>query len=156
VICYPPDGTHGFGPRRASNYYRDLKTYVERANDAIFIMPQIENIKTVDVLDEFMSVPGLDGICLGPNDLSGTARQLGELDHPKVKGALDKINATAKSRSLTVCLGITTLVEQQNALIEQGVRLMLVTADLELLIGGGEAALDKARNARLGATKSVT
>ncbi len=144
---YPPDGKRGFGPRRASNYYRDLKTYVERANDAIFVMPQIEDIKTVDVLDAFMSVPGLDGICLGPNDLSGTAGHLGKLDHPKVKGALDKIIATAKSRSLSVCLGITTPVEQQKVLIEQGVRLMLVTADLELLIGGGKAALDSARNA---------
>jgi len=144
---YPPDGTRGFGPRRASNYYRDLKTYVERANDAIFVMPQIEDIKTVDVLDEFMSVPGLDGICLGPNDLSGTAGHLGDRDHPEVKRALDKIVATAKSRNLPVCLGITTPVEQQKALIEQGVRLMLVTADLELLIGGGKAALDSARNA---------
>jgi len=144
---YPPDGSRGFGPRRASNYYRDLKAYVARANDAIFIMPQIEDIKTVDLLDEFMSVPGLDGICLGPNDLSGTAGHLGEVDHPEVKGALDKIIATAKSRNLPVCLGITTPVEQQKKLIAQGVRLLLVTADLELLIGGGKATLDKARNA---------
>ncbi|MGH1483898.1 MAG: HpcH/HpaI aldolase family protein [Geminicoccales bacterium] len=144
---YPPDGKRGFGPRRASNYYRDLKAYVGRANDAIFVMPQIEDIKTVDVLDAFMSVPGLDGICLGPNDLSGTAGHLGNLDHPEVKGALDKIIAAAKSRNLPVCLGITTPVEQQKALIEQGVRLMLVTADLELLIGGGKAALDSARHA---------
>ena len=143
---YPPHGTRGFGPRRASNYYRDLATYVARANDAIFIMPQIEDIRTVDVLDAFMSVPGLDGICLGPNDLSGTAGHLGELDHPKVKGALDQVMATAKSRNLPVCLGITTPLEQQKALIEKGVRLMLVTADLELLIGGGKAALDRARN----------
>ena len=59
---YPPDGTRGFGPRRASNYYRDLKTYVERANDAIFVMPQIEDIKTVDMLDAFMNGAGLDAI----------------------------------------------------------------------------------------------
>jgi len=64
-----------------------------------------------------------------------------------VKGALDKIIAAAKSRNLPVCLGITTPVERQKALIEQGVRLMLVTADLELLIGGGRAALDSARHA---------
>lgn len=144
---YPPHGTRGFGPRRASNYYRDLKAYVARANDAIFIMPQIEDIRTVDVLDDFMSVPGLDGICLGPNDLSGTAGHLGDLDHPDVKAALDQIIASAKSRNLPVCLGITTPLEQQQALVEKGVRLMLVTADLELLIGGGKAALDNARHA---------
>lgn len=142
---YPPLGTRGFGPRRASTYYRDIEPYVARANDAIFIMPQIEDIKTVDMLDAYMAVPGLDAICLGPNDLSGTAGHLGQHDHPKVKSALDKIMATAKAKNLPVCLGITTPTEQQAAFIEKGVRLMLVTADLELLIRGGKAALEAAR-----------
>jgi len=38
---YPPAGRRGFGPRRASNYYRDIKAYETRANEAIFVMPQI-------------------------------------------------------------------------------------------------------------------
>ena len=127
---YPPAGRRGFGPRRASTYYRDIETYVARANEAIFVMPQIEDVRTVDVLDEFLATPGLDGICIGPNDLSGTAGLLGQLDHPTVAGALDAIMAGARTRGLPVCLGITTPPERTAELVEKGVRLQLVTADL--------------------------
>jgi hypothetical protein len=74
---YPPVGKRGFGPRRASNYYRDIDTYMARANDAIFVMPQIEDMATIDQLDAFAAVPGIDALCIGPNDLSGTAGSSG-------------------------------------------------------------------------------
>lgn len=144
---YPPDGIRGFGPQRASSYYRDVKAYAAKANDAIFVMPQIEDIQTVDMLDDYMAVPGLDAICLGPNDLSGTAGHLGKIDHPVVVDALDKIMGAAKAKDLPVCLGITTPPEQQAAYVEKGVRIMLATADLELLIKGGLSALEASKEA---------
>ena len=67
---YPPAGARGFGPRRASNYYRNVEKYVAAANEAIFVMPQIEDVATVDVLEEYLAVPGIDAVALGPNDLS--------------------------------------------------------------------------------------
>ena len=70
---YPPGGTRGFGPKRASNYYADIDAYVATANDAIFVMPQIEHIDTVEILDDYLSVPGIDAVAIGPNDLSGSA-----------------------------------------------------------------------------------
>jgi 2-keto-3-deoxy-L-rhamnonate aldolase RhmA len=144
---YPPTGKRGFGPRRASNYYRDIDTYMARANDAIFVMPQIEDMATIDDLDAFMSVPGIDAVCIGPNDLSGTVGLLRQTTHPRIVEAIGKIKATAKARGLPVCMGVNTPPEQQAQLVAEGVRLLLVTADLELLIKGGTAALAAARNA---------
>ena len=144
---YPPEGKRGFGPRRASGYYRDIDLYVERANDAIFVMPQIEDIATVDQLDAFTAVPGIDALCIGPNDLSGTANLLRQIDHPTVSAALDKIMAAGKAKNIPVCLGINTPPERQQELVEKGVRMLLVSADLELLIRGGLAALKAAREA---------
>jgi 2-keto-3-deoxy-L-rhamnonate aldolase RhmA len=144
---YPPAGRRGFGPRRASGYYRDIDLYVERANDALFVMPQIEDIETVEQLDAFTAVPGIDAICIGPNDLSGTAGLLRQLGHPTVEAALDQIMAAGKAADTPVCLGINTPPERQQELVEKGVRMLLVTADLELLIRGGMAALAAAREA---------
>jgi 2-keto-3-deoxy-L-rhamnonate aldolase RhmA len=144
---YPPKGRRGFGPRRASGYYRDIDLYVERANDAIFVMPQIEDIETVEQLDAFTAVPGIDALCIGPNDLSGTAGLLRQIDHPTVSAALDKIMAAGKALDLPVCLGINTPPERQRELVEKGVRMLLVTADLQLLIQGGLSALAAAREA---------
>src|SRR5262249_37441103 len=78
---YPPAGRRGSGPRRASRYYRNAAEYMAVANAAIFVMPQIENIATIDILDEFLAVPGIDAVAIGPNDMSGTAGVFGNRHH---------------------------------------------------------------------------
>ena len=105
---YPPVGRRGFGPRRASNYYRDIKAYEARANEAIFVMPQIEDIATSDVLDEFLDVPGIDAVAIGPNDMSGTAGPVPRRQPPAIKAAIDTIAAKASARGIPVCLGVNT------------------------------------------------
>jgi 2-keto-3-deoxy-L-rhamnonate aldolase RhmA len=147
---YPPVGARGFGPRRASNYYRDIDAYLAVANDAIFVMPQIEDIATVKVLDEFLAVPGIDAVCIGPNDLSGTAGLFRQKNHPTLKAALDTIVEKAAAKSLPVCLGVNTPAADMGREVARGVRLMLVTSDLELLAGGSKAALQAAHKALKG------
>ncbi|WP_222182999.1 HpcH/HpaI aldolase family protein [Geminicoccus harenae] len=144
---YPPEGRRGFGPKRASNYYRDIDAYVAKANEAIFVMPQIEHIETVDVLDEFLGVPGIDAVAIGPNDLSGTAGLLRQLSHPMVKTAHDTIVSKTKAKGLPVCLGVNTPASQNKEWVEKGVRFLMVTSDIELLAGGGSAALRATREA---------
>ncbi|HEX2529438.1 MAG TPA: aldolase/citrate lyase family protein [Geminicoccus sp.] len=144
---YPPVGTRGFGPKRASNYYRDIDAYVAAANDAIFVMPQIEHIETVDVLDEFLSVPGIDAVAIGPNDLSGTAGLLRQLSHPTVKTAHETIVAKAAAHGIPLCLGVNTPASQNKEWEAKGVRVLMVTSDIELLAGGGSAALRATREA---------
>ncbi|MEZ5862347.1 MAG: aldolase/citrate lyase family protein [Geminicoccaceae bacterium] len=142
---YPPVGRRGFGPRRASNFYKDIDTYMARANDAIFVMPQIEDIATLERLDELVAVPGLDAICIGPNDLSGTAGLLRQTQHPTIKAALDRIIATAAAAGLPACLGVNTPPERQVELCRQGVRVLLATSDLDLLIRGAANAIAACR-----------
>ena len=138
---YPPVGTRGFGPRRASNYYRDLDTYVAAANAHIFVMPQIEDIATVGVIDEFLAVPGIDAVAIGPNDLSGTTGLFRQHAHPTNKNAVDKIIARAKAAGIPVCLGINSKPSEQKALIKRGVTILMVTSDMELIAGGSREAL---------------
>jgi 2-keto-3-deoxy-L-rhamnonate aldolase RhmA len=138
---YPPHGTRGFGPRRASNYYRDMDAYVAVANDAIFVMPQIEDIATLDMLDEYLSVPGVDAVAIGPNDLSGTTGFFRQHDHPANSGAIDTIMARAKAAGIPVCTGVVSRPDQQRDLIARGVLLLTVTTDVELLAGGAAHSL---------------
>ena len=142
---YPPAGTRGFGPRRASNYYRDLDAYVAAANDAIFVMPQVEDIATVGVIDDFLAVPGIDAVAIGPNDLSGTTGLFRQHSHPTNSQAVDKIIARGKAAGVPVCLGINTKPNEQKDLIARGVRVLLVTSDLELIAGGARAVLEDNR-----------
>ena len=144
---YPPVGARGFGPRRASNYYRNLDAYVAAANDAIFVMPQIEDIATLDVIDEFLAVPGIDAVALGPNDLSGTTGHFRQHAHPANVDAVDKVLARAKAAGIPACLGVNSKPADLPGWVAKGVKLLLVTADLELLAAGASEALRKGREA---------
>lgn len=142
---YPPIGTRGFGPRRASNYYCDLDAYVATANDAIFVMPQIEDIATLDSLDEYLAIAGIDAVCIGPNDLSGTAGLLRQLQHPTVQSALDRIIEAAAAHCVPVCFGLNTRADEQPDLVRRGVRVLLVASDIALLADGARSALQATR-----------
>jgi 2-keto-3-deoxy-L-rhamnonate aldolase RhmA len=138
---YPPQGARGFGPRRASNYYRNIDDYVAVANDALFVMPQVEDIATLEVIDEYLSVPGIDAVAIGPNDLSGSTGFFRQHSHPANTGALDKIIARAQSAGVPVCLGVNSKPAEQAGLVARGVRILFATSDVELLAGGARQVL---------------
>ncbi len=139
---YPPQGARGFGPRRASNYYRNIDDYVAIANEAVFVMPQVEDIATVGVIDDFLAVPGIDAVAIGPNDLSGTTGLFRQHQHPTNKTAIDTIIAHAQAAGVPVCLGVNSKPAEQRDLIASGVRILLLTSDVELLAGGARQSLE--------------
>ncbi len=76
---YPPDGTRGVGPTRASMYsLRDLPDYIKIHRDICRFI-QIEHEEGVRNIEEIVRVPNLDGIIIGPCDLSGSIGRLGDM-----------------------------------------------------------------------------
>ena len=65
---YPPRGYRSWGPVRASIYAG--ADYGDHANDDIVVMPMIETAEAMKNLDDILSVPGVDGVYVGPSDLS--------------------------------------------------------------------------------------
>ena len=55
---YPPDGIRGFGPRRASDYGRNIDAYVAGANAATIVIPQIEDVGAAEAVEEILDVSG--------------------------------------------------------------------------------------------------
>src|SRR5258708_35385717 len=104
------------------------------ANDAIFIMPQIENIATIDVLDDFLAVPGIDAVAIGPNDMSGTAGVFGDRRHPKITGAIEAICRAAGKRGLPVFDGLATPVGEVADHVNRGMRIIHLAGDMDLIV----------------------
>ena len=104
------------------------------ANEAIFVMPQIEDIATFDVLDDFLDVPGIDAVAIGPNDMSGTAGVFRDPQHPRIMAAIDTIAAKASARGIPVCLGVNTPASAQRGWVAKGVRILTVAADVDLVV----------------------
>jgi 4-hydroxy-2-oxoheptanedioate aldolase len=83
---YPPRGYRSWGPVRASIYAG--ADYGDHANDDIVVMPMIETAEAMKNLDEILSVPGVDGVYVGPSDLSlalGLKPRLDQTDAPVVE-----------------------------------------------------------------------
>ena len=65
---YPPDGSRSFGPARGMLY--GGADYLDKSNEEIVVLAMIETREGLDNLDSILAVKGLDGIYVGPNDLS--------------------------------------------------------------------------------------
>ena len=73
---YAPRGNRSVGGGlHAMNYGTNAETYYRHADDEILIVIQTESIKAVEIADEIYSVPGLDAVFVGPNDLAATMRK---------------------------------------------------------------------------------
>lgn len=142
---YPPAGIRGFGPRRPSNYSRiAAEEYIKRANEDLVILVQIEHIKGVENIKEILAVPGLCGIFIGANDLSGSMGLLGQPGHPKVVNAIDTILAEAKKAGIPAGLCLPAPEEAQDW-VNRGVQFMTLSEDMEFLTKGSQDILENVK-----------
>ena len=88
---YPPVGLRGFGPRRAGGYGRTTAEYVAGSSDNVGVVVQIETADAVANLAEIASVPGLDGLLVGPNDLSAALGVPGQTDGALVRDVMRQV-----------------------------------------------------------------
>jgi 4-hydroxy-2-oxoheptanedioate aldolase len=88
---YPPQGFRGVGAgiARAARWGR-IADYLDRANDEICLLLQVETGTGLGNLDAIASVEGVDGVFLGAADLSASLGHLGQPRHPEVVAAMEK------------------------------------------------------------------
>jgi len=96
---YPPRGVRGFGYSRANRHGMDFDAYIASANDEIAMIMQIEHIDAIRHLDAILDVDGVDGLFIGPLDLSGSMGITGQMEHPKMVAALESYRTACKKHS---------------------------------------------------------
>jgi 2-keto-3-deoxy-L-rhamnonate aldolase RhmA len=143
---YPPEGTRGFGPRRASRYLAQVDQYYEAANAATLVVLQIESVNAVAAIAEIVAVPGIDVVFVGPMDLSisaGVPRQTG---HPLVISAIDTVLSCCRAEGIPVCTGLSSpdVAAERSS---RGAIFILTGTDHRLLQDAGVAKLHELRSA---------
>ncbi len=88
---YPPIGKRGVGLYRAQDYGIGFEEYKEKNKNETVVIAQIEHIDAVRNIDEILNVDGIDGIIVGPYDLSGSMGKPGRYDDADVVEALEKV-----------------------------------------------------------------
>ncbi len=137
---YPPTGIRGWGPLRASNYYRDDEEYAKLANETVFCIIQIEDIAAVERIDEIVRVPGIDGIMVGRNDMSGTMGRLGDKDNPELWKAIHRIFDAVQATGIPTSDGSSGL-ERAEENLDMGCQFVFVGHDIDFLKNAADDSL---------------
>lgn len=147
---YPPIGYRSNGPTRARIYGGE--DYAVESNSTVITMAMVETAQAMDNLDGIMGVEGLDGIYVGPADLSISLRgkMPPDINCAEVMEAHKEIIAAAKRHNIYPGVHCSSA---QNAvdLIELGYKLVTIQSDGAFISGFAQGALAEVRKTDLGA-----
>lgn len=133
---YPPLGFRGIGLARAQGYGMEFDSYVNRANEDSLVIVQIEHIDAVNNIEEILSVKGIDGTFIGPYDLSMSLGVPGQLSHPLVVAAKEKVLKATIAKGLAAGIHFVqplTAAEDCAAAVAAGYSFIAVGTDILFL-----------------------
>ncbi len=138
---YYPEGRRGVASVRAAQFglTRPLSEYIRAANTEVMVIVQIESLAAVERLEEYLAIPGIDVLFVGPNDLAQSMGYPGQQQHPEVQAMIDEIVRRVDGR---IPLGTTAATpELAQRQLERGFRL-IATNTTALLAAGARALLN--------------
>jgi 4-hydroxy-2-oxoheptanedioate aldolase len=135
---YPPGGVRGVALASRASRYGRVKDYHRRADEEICLLVQVETRAALREVDAIAAVDGVDGVFIGPSDLSADMGHLGNPTHPEVSEAIslaiERIKAAGKAP------GIFALGEPDaRQWLQRGVLFVAIGSDLGLLARQSEA-----------------
>jgi len=143
---YPPRGVRGFGYSRANLHGVDFDEYIATANDEIAMIMQIEHKDAIGNLDAILEVDGVDGLFIGPLDLSGSMGLTGQMTHPDVVAALETYRDACRRHQTTAGMHVVRPTgDNVRDAIDQGYTLIALGVDTVFLNAGAADALKSAR-----------
>lgn len=140
---YPPQGTRGVGLARAQGYGLDAAAYLASANETASVIAMVEHREAVQNIEAILDVAGIDGILLGPYDLSGSFGTLGETASEAVQTAIRTAKLACAKRSIPFGIFVADAEATGSAL--DGCQFALLGSDFLVL---GRAAKELTRRFR--------
>ena len=146
ACLYPPKGYRSFGPIRGLIY--GGSDYANHANDEILKLAMIETSEALQKLDEIMSTPGLDGIYIGPADLSLAIGQKPAFDNPEGSPTYEQIiNILKHAKKNNLVAGIHNATpEYAQKMIDLGFQLVTIGSDQRYMSAGAKSSVSKLKN----------
>lgn len=139
AVRYPPRGRRGVAPSvsRSSRWSR-VEGYAADADEHVSLVVQIETAEGVEAAAQIAAVDGVDGVFVGPADLSGSLGVLGQQRHPDVVAAVHRTVEAVRGAGKPV--GVNAFEpEVAREYVEAGASFVAVGADVVLLARGSEA-----------------
>ncbi len=145
AALYPPAGNRSVGGSvHALNFGTTGPDYFQHANEELLIVLQCEHIMAVENADSIFSVPGIDCIFVGPNDLAANMRS--KDGKPPTAEATEKALAhvLASCKKHKVAAGIHCFsAAEVNQRAAEGWQFMAINSELKMMLNGAAAELQK-------------
>jgi 4-hydroxy-2-oxoheptanedioate aldolase len=145
AVLYPPRGTRSVGGSvHALNFAASANDYFAKANDELLVVLQCEHIRSVEDAEAIFSVPGIDAIFVGPNDLAASMRSK-EGRPPSAEAtrqAMAHILATCKKHHVPAGLHCGS-ADEANQRIADGWQFLAIGSELKMMLDGTAAQIDK-------------
>ena len=143
---YPPAGVRGFAFHRANTWGVEFTDYAAQANAEIAVVVMIESRQAVENIDGILAVDGVDGVFIGPYDMSGSYGLPGKTSDPVIRKACSRVveacREARKSAGLHVVLPTPDSIEEA---LSEGFTFIAVGVDTVFLQRAAREALEAAR-----------
>jgi 2-dehydro-3-deoxyglucarate aldolase len=147
AVKYPPEGTRGTGLGRAQAYGARFAEYRRESSESSIVIPMIEQKEGVERVGEILDVGGVDGVFIGPYDLSASYGVAGELNHPLVVRACQHVVAAARARGKAAGIHVVhPPITQVSDRLAEGFRLIAYGGDMLFLAPAAREAGAKLRS----------
>jgi len=134
---YPPEGIRGVAGGSRAGKFGYIKDYLHVAADEIAVIVQIETGEALEQIEAIAKVDGVDGVFIGPADLSASMGHIGNQNHEDVQNALKSAAETLKT--LNKSAGILAFdPDDIKRYIEWGYTFIAVGSDLSILRNGAQ------------------
>lgn len=136
AMHYPPHGIRGVGSALArASRWNSVPGYLDKADAQMCLLVQIENLEGLAKLDEIVAVEGVDGVFIGPADLSASMGHRGNPGHPDVQAAIeDAIVRIGKAGKAAGILSADQSLARHY--LELGAKFVAVGVDTTVLMRG--------------------
>jgi 4-hydroxy-2-oxoheptanedioate aldolase len=142
---YPPVGNRSVGGSvHALNFGATADEYYARANEEILVVLQCEHIQSVEAADGIFSVPGIDAIFVGPNDLAASMRDRdgrppsGDATQKVMKRILDACRRNGVAPGLHC-----GSAEEACLRIEEGWQFIAIASELKMMLNAAGQVMQK-------------
>ena len=144
---YYPLGERGMSLRRAPHDFAkgDAPQLMKSANEETLIVIQIESKLAVESIDQLISIEGVDVTLIGPNDLSQSLGIPGQMEKPEFIESIRRVIKACEKRGIISGIHVGS-TEGARKWIEEGMKLILVSTDVGMIVDGGTRLVQEMRD----------
>ncbi|WP_193334788.1 HpcH/HpaI aldolase family protein [Devosia beringensis] len=141
-VRYPPAGIRGIGGATRAGRFGRIPDYLHRASEEICLLVQAETKDAIAVIEDIALVDGVDGVFIGPADLSASMGLIGQSGHADVQTliafAAKRLKAVGKPSGI-----IATNDDEIERYIDYGFQFIAVGVDAVILARAADTLAEK-------------